>query len=222
MLGAIRGPVTVVDSTLATPLLQQPLAHGVDLVVHSATKALSGHNDATIGIVTGNKTLVNEVWAQSVLLGTSASAFDAWNGVRSLKTLGIRVRQHCEVAAAIARLLDTDDRVERVHYPTLEGHPQHDLAIKQMTAGGGCVTFDLVGGYPAARRFVESLTLARLAPSLGGPDTLVNHPASMTHASRSLEERAAVGIGDGQIRFSAGLAHEDDVTADVVNALELS
>ena len=219
-IGAIRGPVTVVDSTLATPLIQRPIDHGIDLVVHSATKALSGHNDATIGVVVGDKTIVNEVWGFSVVQGSSASAFDAWNGLRGLKTLGVRVKHQNHTAHALAQLLQTSTVVERVYYPGLATHPQAELASRQMSAGGGCVTFDIAGGYPAAAAFVEALEIAALAPSLGGPDTLVNHPASMTHAALSPEQRATAGIGDGQIRISAGLEDTEDLCRDLCLALQ--
>ncbi len=218
-LGAIRGPVKVVDSTLATPLLQRPLDHGVDLVLHSATKALSGHNDAMLGVIAGDKTLVNELWGYSVVQGSCASAFDSWNGLRGLKTLGVRVERHALNALEVARVLEAHPSVERVYYPGLESHPQHELARSQMVAGGGCVTFELAGGHPAATAFVAALELGELAPSLGGPETLVNHPASMTHASLTPEQRAAVGIGEGMIRISVGLEHPTDLVADVCRAL---
>jgi cystathionine beta-lyase/cystathionine gamma-synthase len=218
-LGAIRGPVKVVDSTLATPLLQRPLDHGVDLVLHSATKALSGHNDAMLGVIAGDKTLVNELWGYSVVQGSCASAFDSWNGLRGLKTLGVRVERHALNALEVARVLEAHPSVERVYYPGLESHPQHELARSQMVAGGGCVTFELAGGHPAATAFVAALGLGELAPSLGGPETLVNHPASMTHASLTPEQRAAVGIGEGMIRISVGLEHPTDLVADVCQAL---
>ena len=218
-IGAIRGPVKVVDSTLATPLLQRPLEHGLDLVVHSATKALSGHNDATLGVITGDKMLVNELWGYAVIQGSCASAFDSWNGLRGLKTLGVRVERHNANAQQTAELLERHAAVSTVHYPGLESHPQHELATRQMSAGGGCVTFELVGGYCAASAFVQSLRLAELAPSLGGPETLVNHPASMTHASLAPEERAEVGITEGMIRLSVGLEHPADLLADIEQAL---
>jgi len=220
-IGALSGgPVTVVDSTMATPLLQQPIRHGVDLVLHSATKALSGHNDATLGVVVGDKTLINEVWGYGIIQGCSASPFDAWNGLRGLKTLSLRVNHQNEAALTLAELLEARPEVERVYHPGLESHPEHELAGRQMSGGGGSVTFDLVGGHEAAQTFVEALDLATLAPSLGGPDTLVNHPASMTHAAMTPEQRAEVGIGDGQIRLSVGLEPTEEIVADVQGALD--
>ena len=219
-LGAIAGPITVVDSTMATPLIQRPLDYGVDLVVHSATKALSGHNDATLGVIAGEKTLVNELWGYGVVQGSSASAFDSWNALRGLKTLGVRIERQCANALQAASILSAHSAVAEVFYPGLDRHPQRELAARQMASGGGCVTFEFAGGYEAACTFVEALHLAHLAPSLGGPETLVNHPASMTHAQLAPTERAAIGIGEGMIRMSMGLEHPDDVTADICSALQ--
>lgn len=219
-LGAIAGPITVVDSTMATPLIQRPLDWGADLVVHSATKALSGHNDATLGVIAGEKTLVNELWGYAVVQGSSASAFDSWNALRGLKTLGVRVERQCANALQAATALGAHGAVAEVFYPGLDSHPQHALAARQMASGGGCVTFELAGGYDAACAFVHALELARLAPSLGGPETLVNHPASMTHAQLAPAERAAIGIGEGMIRMSMGLEHPDDLISDIDAALE--
>ncbi len=218
-VGELPGVITVVDSTLATPLLQRPLDHGIDLVVHSATKALSGHNDATLGVIAGDKTLVNELWGYAVIQGSCASAFDSWNGLRGLKTLGVRVERQGVNALEVARILDASATVSRVHYPGLPTHPQRELARRQMRSGGGCVTFELAGGYSAASVFVSALELAVLAPSFGGPETLVNHPASMTHASLTPEQRGAVGIGDGTIRLSLGLEEPRDIAADICQAL---
>ncbi len=218
-IGELPGVITVVDSTLATPLLQRPLDHGVDLVVHSATKALSGHNDATLGVIAGDKTLINELWGYAVIQGSCASAFDSWNGLRGLKTLGVRVERQGVNALEVARVLESSPVVSTVHYPGLPSHAQRDLARGQMKSGGGCVTFELAGGYPAATAFVSALELALLAPSLGGPETLVNHPASMTHASLTPEEREAVGIGEGMIRLSLGLEDPRDVVGDICGAL---
>ena len=218
-IGAIRGPVTVVDSTLATPLVQRPIDHGVDLVVHSATKGLSGHNDATIGVIVGDKTIVNELWGYAVIQGSNASPFDGWNGLRGLKTLGVRVERQNDSALRIAQLLAHCPTVGSVAYPMHPDHPNHALALRQMTGGGPCVTFEFAGGFDAASTFVGHLRLAALAPSLGGPDTLVNHPASMTHAALTPEQRAAVGIGDGMIRLSVGLEDTEDLLADIGQAL---
>lgn len=220
-LGAIQGPITVVDSTFATPVVQRPLeVPGIDLVVHSATKALAGHNDATLGVAVGERDLVDWIWGYSTIHGATASPFDAWNGLRGLRTLGIRVRRQSESAMAVAELLEGHDAVERVHHPGLASHPQADVIARQMDLGGGCLAVELRGGLRAGTAFAEALELAHLAPSLGGPETLVTHPATMTHAGMSPEDRQAAGIGDGLVRLSVGLEHPDDLVADVAQALD--
>jgi cystathionine beta-lyase/cystathionine gamma-synthase len=218
-VGAIEGPVTVVDSTFATPLVQRPLDHGVDLVVHSATKAIAGHNDATLGVVAGSTELVQWLWTFAVLQGANASPFDAMNGLRGLRTLGVRLRHQTESAQRLAEALEAHPRVESVMYPGLDSHPQRDLARRQMTLAGGLLTFDVAGGLEAGRTFVESVRVAQLATSLGGPETLVTHPASTTHVNLSPDELAANCIGEGTVRVSVGLEHPDDVVDDFSQAL---
>ncbi|MCB1017235.1 MAG: PLP-dependent transferase [Acidimicrobiales bacterium] len=218
-LGAIRGPMTVVDSTFATPLGQRPLDHGVDLVLHSATKTIAGHNDASLGVVAGSEELLAWIWGFAVLQGANASPFDAMNGLRGIRTLAVRLRQQAETAQRLAETLEGHPAVARVCYPGLESHPQHDLAKRQMQTYGGLVSFDLAGGLDAGRTFVESVRLCQLATSLGGPETLVTHPASTTHVNLSPDERAAAGIEAGSVRVSCGLEHPDDVVADVLAAL---
>ena len=218
-IGAIAGPITVVDSTFATPLVQRPLDHGVDLVVHSATKAIAGHNDATLGVVAGSDELVQWLWSFAVLQGANASPFDAMNGLRGLRTLGVRLRQQSESAQVLAEALEGHAAVTRVSYPGLESHPQRELAVRQMALPGGLLTFDLAGGLEAGRTFVESTRVAQLATSLGGPETLVTHPASTTHVNLTPDELAANGIEPGTIRVSVGLEHVDDVVADFLQAL---
>jgi cystathionine beta-lyase/cystathionine gamma-synthase len=219
LLGAIKGPMTVVDSTFATPLSTRPLDYGVDLVVHSATKALAGHNDATLGVVAGSAELLQWIWSFAVLQGANASPFDAMNGLRGLRTLAPRLRQQSESAQRLAELLERHDAVEAVRYPGLPSHPQFELAKRQMKLTGGLLTFDLRGGLEAGTTFVESTTIAQLATSLGGPETLVTHPASTTHVNLTSDELAAAGIGPGTIRVSVGLEHCDDLAADFTQAL---
>ena len=219
-LGAIRGPVTVVDATFATPLGQQPLRHGVDLVLHSATKGIAGHNDATLGVVAGSSELVDWLWGFAVLHGASPSPYDALNALRGLRTLSVRLRQQAETALQLAEALETHPQVTEVRYPGLPSHPQHDLAKRQMTTFGGMLTFDLAGGLEAGKTLVESVLVAQLAASLGGPETLVTHPASTTHVGLTPEEMTATGIGPGTIRLSCGLEHPDDVVADIVGVLD--
>lgn len=224
--GAIRGPVKVVDSTFATPVVQRPLDHGFDLVVHSATKGLAGHNDALLGVIAGERDIVDTVWGWHSVMGGQASPFDAWNGTRGIRTLFPRVRQQCETALRLARFLESHPGVERVSYPMLESHPQHELATRQMSMGGVMLAVELKGGEAgggdkAAQAFCESLRIARLALSLGGPETLVSQPSTMMgHLTPA--ERAAVGVADGLVRLSAGLEHPDDLEADVAQALDVA
>jgi cystathionine beta-lyase/cystathionine gamma-synthase len=219
-VGAVAGPVTVVDATFATPILQQPLRHGVDLVLHSATKGIAGHNDATLGVVAGSRELIDWLWGFAVLQGAPASPYDALNATRGIRTLPLRIARQSESALALAQVLEGRDDVVDVRYPGLASHPQHELAVRQMSSGGGLVTFDVAGGIEAGRRFVETVRIAQLATSLGGPETLVTHPASSTHVNLLPEELAANGIGPGTIRVSVGLEHPDDVIADVAQALD--
>lgn len=218
-LGAVKGPMKVVDSTFATPLAQRPLAHGVDLVVHSATKAIGGHNDVTLGVVAGSRELLDWIWGFAVLQGANASPSDALGGLRGLRTLGVRLRHQTATAEWLARVLEGDDRVTEVRHPSLESHPQHALATRQMDLSGGLLTFDLAGGFEAGTRFVESTRICQLATSLGGPETLVTHPASTTHVNLLPEELAAAGITPGTIRMSVGLEATEDVVNDVLEAL---
>jgi cystathionine beta-lyase/cystathionine gamma-synthase len=219
-LGAITGPFTVVDSTFATPLGQRPLDHGVDLVVHSATKALSGHNDACLGVVCGTADLLDWLWSFAVLHGATPSPYDATNALRGLRTLALRFGQQTATASALAVALEARPELRWVRHPSLPSHPQAALAARQLRLGGGLVAFDLVGGSAAARAFVEHLRLCRSAPSLGGPETLVTHPAGTSHAGLDPEQLAEVGISAGTLRISAGLEDTADVVADVLGALD--
>jgi cystathionine beta-lyase/cystathionine gamma-synthase len=219
-VGGLAGPITVVDSTFATPLGQRPLDHGASLVVHSATKALAGHNDATLGVVAGASELIDWIWSFAVLQGANASPFDAMNGLRGLRTLSVRFRQQTESAQQLAEFLEGHDQVTEVMYPGLDSHPQRDLAKRQMTLTGGVLSFDLRGGLDAGRRFVESVRVAQLATSLGGPETLVTHPATTTHVNLTPDELAANGIGPGTVRVSVGLEHPDDIVRDFAQALD--
>jgi cystathionine beta-lyase/cystathionine gamma-synthase len=218
-VGAIKGPLKVVDSTFAGPYIQRPLEHGADLVLHSATKGMAGHNDATLGVIAGANDLIEWIWNYHTIHGATASPFDALNGLRGIRTLGIRVRQQSATAQRLAEFLEQHPAVHCVNYPGLDSHPQRELAKRQMALGGGLLSFDVAGGWEGGRRFAEALEIAHLAPSLGGPETLVTHPASMTAANISPGERAGMGIGDGLVRMSIGLEHPDDVVADVARAL---
>ena len=218
-LGAIAGPFTVVDSTFATPLLQQPLRHGVDIVLHSATKGIAGHNDATLGGIAGEQELLSDIWRYAVLHGATPSPADALNALRGIRTLPIRLARQSGTALRLARFLELHPAIARVNYPGLESHPQHELATRQMSDFGGVLSFDLAGGVESGRSFLEGVSLAQMATSLGGPETLVTSPALTTHAGLGSDELLAVGITPGLIRVSVGLEHGDDLIADFTQAL---
>jgi cystathionine beta-lyase/cystathionine gamma-synthase len=220
-LASIKGPFTVVDSTVATPLGQRPLDHGVDLVMHSATKGIGGHNDALLGVVAGEKELIDALWQYAVLHGASASPHDALNALRGIRTLPVRVRQQNESAIALAHALEKHNKVAHVHYPFLASHPQHDLAKQQMNLGGSIVSFEIRGGIDQARTVLSSLSLVRKATSFGGPETLICHPQTSTHVGLSPERHASMGITDGLLRVSVGLEHVDDIIADISHAVSL-
>lgn len=217
-IGAIAGPITVADSTFAGPVVQRPLDHGVDLVLHSATKGIAGHNDALLGVVAGNTDLIDPIWAWQSAMGAQASPFDAWNGVRGIRTLPARVRQQSESALQLATFLESHPAIETVSYPFLPSHPQHELARRQMTSGGTVVAVEVAGGEAGATTFVEACKLARIALSLGGPETLLTIPG-VFGARYTPAERAELGITPGRVRISVGLEHPDDLQADFQQAL---
>ena len=218
-LANIKGPYTVVDSTLATPLGQNPLAHGVSLVMHSATKGIAGHNDATLGVVAGEKDLIDAIWSYAVLHGATASPYDAVNGLRGIRTLGVRLAHQCNSAMELATRLTTHKAISAVHYPGLSTHPQHALAAMQMRQFGSLLSFEVVGGKDAARKVVDGLKLVRPAVSLGGPETLICHPSSSTHIGVSPEDQVTSGITQGLLRVSIGLESATDVIADFQQVL---
>lgn len=218
-LASIKGPFTVVDSTLATPLGQNPLAHGVSLVVHSATKGIAGHNDATLGVVAGEKDLIDSLWSYAVLHGATASPYDAVNGLRGIRTLGVRLAHQCSSAMELATYLASHKAISAVHYPGLPTHPHHALASKQMRQFGSLLSFDVAGGKDAARKVVDGLKLVRPAVSLGGPETLICHPASSTHVGVSPEDQVTARITQGLLRVSVGLESTEDVIADFQQVL---
>lgn len=218
-VGAIKGPFTVVDSTVATPLGQQPLAHGVDLVVHSATKGIGGHNDAMVGVIAGEQDLIEAVWSYAVYHGAVASPHDALNALRGIRTLPVRLARQSATAADLARRLEEHSQVTAVHYPGLASHPQHHLALSQMRHHGTLVSFDVSGGRRSACQVMESLELVLPATSFGGPETLMCHPATSTHVGLSPDALASAGISDSLLRMSIGLEHPDDIWADLSRAL---
>ena len=218
-VGSIMGPFTVVDSTFATPVGQQPLAHGVDLVVHSATKGIAGHNDATIGVVAGERDLVDAIWGYGVLHGAMASPYDALNALRGVRTLAVRTTHQAATAHHLAEWLAEHRAVAAVHYPGLPSHPQHELAARQMCQFGTVLAFELAEGHEGARRLIDRIELARPATSLGGPETLLCHPQTTTHASLTPDEQVECGVTDGLIRLTVGLEDAGDLVADLGRAL---
>lgn len=217
-VASIPGPFTVVDSTFATPIVQRPLELGADLVLHAATKGLGGHNDALLGVIAGARDLIDAVWAWHLVAGGQASPFDAWNGLRGLRTLAVRVNRQCATAQTLAEWFEAQPAVSAVSYPGLDSHPQRDLAKRQMSAGGTVLTVELAGGAEPARRFCGAVHVARIALSLGGPETLLTHPATIVgHLTPA--EREALGVADGMVRISVGLEHADDLIADFDQAL---
>jgi cystathionine gamma-lyase len=224
-IGKACGAITVCDNTFATPLLQRPLELGMDMVMHSTTKYLGGHSDTVGGaLVVGDKALAEKLRFMQNAIGSVMGPFDAYLTLRGIKTLAVRMRQHCTSAARIAAWLEAHPKVERVVYPGLASHPQHALAARQMRldgapAGGGMITIFLKGGIAESRRFLENVHIFALAESLGGVESLIEHPAIMTHASVPPEQRVQLGISDSLVRLSVGIEHTDDLLKDLEQAL---
>jgi len=216
-----RGILSVCDNTFASPWVQRPIEHGFDMVMHSATKYLNGHSDIVGGVlvVGENKELAERLAFLQNAIGAVAGPFDSFLALRGLKTLALRMERHCRNALAVAAYLERHPRVERVIYPGLESHPQHELAKRQMQGFGGMVTAILKGSLDDARRFLERCEIFALAESLGGVESLIEHPAIMTHSSISPDVRKALGIGDGLIRLSVGIEDEADLIAELAAAL---
>ena len=210
----------VIDNCFATPYLQQPIKFGADLVIHSGTKLMDGQGRVLAGITVGNHELIDKIYRFSRITGPSLSPFNAWILSKSLETLGVRVDRHCENAMKVAEFLDEHRKVNWVKYPFLKSHPQHELALKQMKAGGCVVAFEVEGGLEAGRRFFDSIKMLSLSANLGDTRSIVTHPASTTHSKLSPEERAETGITDGMVRISVGLEHYEDVITDIQQALE--
>ncbi|TKK70781.1 aminotransferase class I/II-fold pyridoxal phosphate-dependent enzyme [Ilyomonas limi] len=209
-----------VDNCFVTPLLQQPMAYGAHLVVHSATKWMDGQGRVLGGVVVGNKDLIREIYLFCRNTGPAMSAFNAWILSKSLETLDVRLQRHCENAIKIAQVLEKNDKVAWVKYPFLPSHPQYDIAIKQMQAGGGILCFEIKGGIEKGVNFLDALELLSLTSNLGDSRSIASHPASTTHSKLTEAERLAVGITPGLIRISAGLEHADDIIADIMQALD--
>jgi cystathionine beta-lyase/cystathionine gamma-synthase len=219
-LARAQGALSVCDNTFASPLNQQPLALGLDLVVHSATKYLGGHHDLTAGAVVGAQGLIDTLWPTQICLGATLSPMDAWLLLRGLRTLALRVRQHNASALDLARWLEQQPQVERVFYPGLESHPQHALARAQMRGGfGGVMNVQIRGGYDEASRFVHALRLPRQAVSLGGVESLVVHAAAMWRGTMNDEQMRVAGIAPNAVRLSVGVEGVDDLRDDLARGL---
>ncbi len=218
-LGKRRGIATAVDNTFATPVLQRPQELGIDTVVHSATKYLGGHSDVTGGLVCSSKENIERAWKLLKLFGSCLSPFEAWLLQRGMKTLTLRVERQSRTALELARFLETHPRVERVHYPGLESHPQHALARLQMQGFGGMLAFEVDGGYDAGKAVAESLQVIQLAVSLGGVESIIQHPASMSHGMLAEDARRAARITPGLLRLSVGLEAVEDLQRDLERAL---
>lgn len=214
--------LTIVDNTFATPVLQRPLQHGADIVLHSATKYLGGHGDLLAGAVVGRKQHIDAIRLQGLryFTGATLSPFTAFLVLRGLKTLELRVERHSESALKVAKFLREHAAVADVFYPGLAGTAGAEIAQRQQAAGGGLVAFELKGGLAAGRRLLDSLKLARIAVSLGDPETLIQHPATMTHASYTAEDREKYGLSEGLLRLSVGLETAADILADLKQGLD--
>ena len=214
-----HGAALLVDHTFATPCLAQPLKMGTDVVIHSSTKYLGGHGDALSGIVVTSEKRRADMFEVLKVTGGNLGPQEAWLTLRGIKTLPLRMRQHCENAQKVAEFLESHGQVEWVRYPGLKSHPQYEVGCKQMSGPGGIVSFGLKGGLEAGRKMMNSVELCRLAVSLGGVETLIQHPASMTHASMGREARERANITDGLVRVSVGIENADDIIADLEQAL---
>jgi cystathionine gamma-synthase len=210
----------LIDSTFATPINQRPVEFGVDLVFHSATKYLGGHNDLMAGTVCGKAPIIQAIKEFRDVIGTNSDPNTAYLLIRGMKTLALRVAQQNSTAMRMAQFLEDHRKVRRVFYPGLESHPDHAVAKAQMSGFGGVVSFDIEGDLASARAFVHALRLPYLAPSLGGVESLVSHPATISYADLSCEERLRIGITDELIRYSLGVEDADDIIADLDQALE--
>src|SRR6266480_5932735 len=211
--------VSIIDNTFATPILQNPIALGYDMVVHSATKALAGHSDIIAGVAVGNSDWMKRVRQMIIYLGGSMDPGAAYLLIRGIKNLGVRIERQCENAIAVAKFLEKHSKVERVHYPGLKSHADHKLARKQMRGFGSMMAFDLKGGLPAARRFCDRVRLFLLAASLGGVESLVILPIYSSHYNMTIEELRRAGVSPGTVRVSMGLEDKEDLIEDLKQAL---
>jgi len=218
----VEGCMVFVDNTFCTPYLQRPLELGADVVVHSATKYLNGHGDVVAGFAAGKLDFINQVRLFGIkdMTGSVLSPFDAYLIIRGMKTLQVRMDRHCASAMEVAKFLEGHEKVTLVNYPGLKSFPQYELAQQQMDKPGGMIAFEVKGGLEAGKKFLNSLELCTLAVSLGDCETLIQHPASMTHSPYTPEERAEAGISEGLIRISVGLEDAEDIIADLKQGLD--
>lgn len=210
----------VVDNCFATPLLQQPVKYGADLIIHSATKWIDGQGRVLGGVVVGNEELIHALYMFCRNTGPAMSPFNAWVLSKSLETLDVRMERHCANALYIAGKLEGHQKLTRVRYPFLPSHPQYEVAIKQMTAGGGIVCFEIASGIEGGKTFLNSLQMLSMTANLGDTRSIASHPASTTHAKMQEADRLAVGITPGLIRISVGLEHKGDILSDILQALD--
>jgi O-succinylhomoserine sulfhydrylase len=217
-----HGLILNVDNCFATPLLQRPIDFGADIVVHSATKWIDGQGRVLGGVIVGRADLIKDIYLFCRNTGPSMSPFNAWILSKSLETLDVRMQRHCDNALKIAETLQSDPNVAWVKYPFLKGHPQYDIAIKQMKLGGGVLCFEIKGGLAAGRKFLDSLEMLSVTANLGDTRSIASHPASTTHSRLTDAERLSVGITPGLIRISVGLEKVEDTIADITQALEKS
>src|SRR5579863_7397130 len=215
-----HGLISMVDSTFGTPINQHPAEFGIDLVMHSGTKYLSGHADLTCGVVCGSRELMDRLWETRTTLGNCMDPHAAWLLIRGLKTLAVRVARQNENASRIAEFLEGNKKVRRVHYPFLKSHPQHAIARQQMSAGGGMVTFEIEGTGEDARCVSEAMSLFTLATSLGGVESLVSIPVLTSHAMISAQQREKMGVTEQMVRLSVGIESAEDLIADLEHALQ--
>jgi len=218
-----EGCMVMVDNTFCTPFTQRPIEMGADVVLHSATKYLNGHGDVIAGFVCGKQEFVNSVRLFGVkdMTGAVLSPFDAYLIIRGMKTLSLRVEKHCSNAMKVAEFLVDHPAVDKVYYPGLKSFPQYDLAKKQMSLPGGMIAFELKGGVEEGKVVMNNVKVCTLAVSLGDAETLIQHPASMTHSPYTCEERQAAGISDGLVRLAVGLEDVEDIIADLKQSLDL-
>ncbi|HTM90325.1 MAG TPA: aminotransferase class I/II-fold pyridoxal phosphate-dependent enzyme [Terriglobales bacterium] len=214
-----HGLTTLIDNTFATPINQRPIEQGVDIVLHSATKYMGGHSDLIAGVAAGSQKLMQQVWETRTTLGGTMDPHASFLLLRGLKTLVVRVERHNQNALRVAQFLEKHARVKRVNYPFLASHPQHALAVQQMSGGGGLLSFEVEGTAEETRRFTESLRVFALAPSLGGVDSLVTLPVVTSHAMVSPEERKQMGITEQLVRLAIGIENAEDLIADLEQAL---